>query len=116
MTSLADAAPACVTHGKTWLAYDAHGGPNPALKATGTAYSINTMGVSCAYAKAALAKMFPRMRRPPYRRVLPLVGAPAGFMCRSEVGNRPDVGFGGQCASLATHRLFRWAPYDAAAG
>ncbi len=106
------AKPTCVTHGKKWSQYDAHGGASPKLTATGTTYSIALMGVSCAYAKAALAKMFPTMRRPPYGTMLTLTGGPTGFKCRSQVGNRPDVGFGGQCANLATHKLFQWAPYN----
>lgn len=98
--------------GKKWLAYDAHGGANPKLTATGTTYYVNVIGMTCASAKTALAKMFPLMRRAPYRVTLTLTGGPAGFTCRSQPGNRPDVGYGGQCSNLAAHKLFTWAPYD----
>jgi hypothetical protein len=56
--------------------------------------------------------MFPRMRKAPYGVVLKLAGGPAGFTCRSQPGSRPDIGFGGQCANLASHKLFQWVPYD----
>ncbi len=114
-TTPASAKPACTTTGKKWLSYDAHGGAHPKLRATGTTYYISLIGVTCGSAKAALAKMFPRMQRAPYGKTLTLPGGPAGFNCRSQPGNRPDVGFGGQCSSLATHKLFQWAPYDPSA-
>lgn len=110
-TAPARGEPACVAQGKKWLEYDAHGGANPKLTATGTNYYVNVMGVTCAYAKGALAKMFPQMRRPPYGKTLTLVGGPTGFKCRSQAGNRPDVGYGGQCANIAAHKIFTWMPY-----
>jgi hypothetical protein len=111
-TASAGANGGCVTYGKKWLAYDAHGGSTPKLTASGTTYYVNVMGVSCAYAKAALTKMFPLMTRPPYGRMVTLKGGPASFSCRSQVGDRPDIAYGGQCANIATHKLFQWSAYD----
>ena len=78
----------------------------------GPLYYVNLMGTTCARAKAALVKIFPRMHRPPYRPVTRLRGAPAGFTCRSAGGGPPDISFAGLCANIATHQLFSWAPYE----
>jgi hypothetical protein len=113
-TARAHAAPACKVTGPRWTHYDAHGGANPKLDATGTTYHVNLMGYSCAGAKVALKRIFARFPRPPFKPGVRLRGGPAGFICRSSGGGPPDRLFGGQCgsANLSKRQLFAWAPYD----
>ena len=47
-TSGAYAKPACAVAGPRWTHYEAHGGANPKLDASGTLYYVNLIGYSCA--------------------------------------------------------------------
>jgi hypothetical protein len=112
-TASAVARPACMLSGPRWTHYDAHGGANPKVDASGTLYYVNLIGYSCAGAKTALKRIFPLFPRPPYKPGVRLRGGPAGFSCRSSGGGPPDRLFGGLCASTnpSKRQLFQWAPY-----
>jgi hypothetical protein len=113
-TASALAKPACTVTGPRWTHYDAHGGANPKMDATGTLYYVSLMGYSCASAKTALKRIFPLFPRPPYKPGVSLRGGPVGFLCRSSGGGPPDRRFAGQCANTnpSKRQLFFWAPYD----
>jgi len=106
------ARPACVVQGKPWRDYDVPPGKDPILIGTGNLYTVAVINVRCAFAKAALAKMFPWMTRANWTGSRYMKVGPKGYTCRTQNAIRPDVTFGGECAGLSSRKLFSWALYD----
>ena len=95
-TAGAVAKPSCTLTGPRWTHYDAHGGANPKVDASGTLYYVNLIGYSCAGAKTALKAIFPLFPRPPYKPGVRLRGGPAGFSCVARLGEWPTAYQDGQ--------------------
>ena len=95
-------ASACTLNGPRWTVYDSHGGANPKQVGSGTLYDVfiqvfNSPGsYSCAWAKAAVKKMFPENMKRQHTAVV-LRSGPVGFVCRSSGGGPPEIGAGGRC-------------------
>ena len=98
-TAGAHAKPACTVTGPRWTHYDAHGGANPKMDATGRLYYVGLMGYSCAGAKTALKRIFPLFPRPPYKPGVSLRGGPSGSSADQVAGARL---IGGSAVSVRT--------------
>jgi hypothetical protein len=108
----------CVAKGPKWVIYPAHGG----APIKGNTYNITTMAMgdtrpTCAWAKAALARIF-RANPPPLRSQQALRGAPRGFSCTGGSGGvivAPKLAAGGHCIKRSgdySGQLFTWTAID----
>ncbi len=113
----------CKLKGPRWTVYDAHGGANPKQVGAGTLYRVDVAvfdtpgNYSCAWANAAVRKIFPEnMKLKPNHGTVVLRRGPAGFVCKSAPSAPPAIGAGGRC-TRTTKRLkgvfLTWQPVGA---
>jgi hypothetical protein len=115
---VAQAKPRCVTKGPKFVIHPAHGG----APIKGNTYYITTMSrgdtrPSCAWARAALARIF-RANPPPLGPRQTLKGGPPGFSCTGGSGGMivaPKLAASGHCTKTSeggSGQLFDWAAVD----